>query len=367
MGPERRRARDRTVGYERTSDRPPGPRPVEEATLHQQVGNVAFGQLLRLQRDDQPGGGGPVSLRMRPPPSLLPGPGLLLPRPVPDDVRAGIEAWLDRRRIGISMQVDAGTISLPELVAQIREEVTGAARVEVFQIEDLVRRRLGAYTPPPQRGRQTPAGQASELAARLRNILGMQVRVGSDAANLVVSISGAVATARAGGVEARAEAGPGGVSGTLGTGRVTATASPDSFGLRATIPLAGAEGVFAARLARDGDTWSRWSVSLSFPVVGRRPIDARPAAEAIASSVTAAEGAIRDIAAHLHGGGSPTDSYVRERAGRISPAISRVSSAVQRRDGPNVTVRLGAEGGPSQVAGERVQAATAGVSLVIEF
>lgn len=348
--------------------RPAASRPSDAVALHQQVGNAAFGRLLRVQRDD-PSGGGPVSLRMRPPlDPLRPDLRLLAPRPVPDDVRVGIGSWLDRHRTGITLEVDAGTISMPEVVARIRDEVPGAAQAEAWQVEVLVGGRLGAYAPPPQRGRQTPAGQASELAARLRNLLGLQVRVGSDAANLVVSVSGAVATARAGGVEARAEAGPGGVSGALGIGgRVTATASPDSFGLRTTIPLAGAEGVFAARLARDGDTWSRWSVSLSFPVVGRRPIDARPAADAIASSVTAAEGAIRDIAAHLHGGGSPTDGYVREQAGRISPAISQVGSAVERRQGPNVTVRLGAEGGPTEVAGGRVQAVTAGVSLVIEF
>ncbi len=300
--------------------------------------------------------------------SLLPGPEFFAPRPIPADVRQRIEDWLDSRRIGISIQTDAGTISMPEVVARIRDEVPGAADVEVFQVEQLARQRLGHAAPPQTRGRQTPSGQTSELVARLKNLLGAKVEVGTDAANLVVSITGVVGRLRAPGVEATAEAGAGGVEGRVSVGgRATVTATPDSFGLRTTFPMGRTNGVFAARLSRSGDTWSRWSTSFSFPIVGRTLVDARPAVDAIGSSVRAAEQAIRDIAAHLHGGGSPTDDVVRERIGQITPAISNVGKAVEEQPGPSVTLRVQAGGGPREIGGRQVQEATAGVSLVIVF
>lgn len=286
---------------------------------------------------------------------------------MPPRVRTAIESWLDSHKLGISMQKDAGSISMPEVVAQIREEVAGAAAVEPFQIESLARQRLGHAAPPGTRGRPTPLGQTSELTARLKNLLGQKVEVGTDAANLVISVSGAVGKVAVGDVEASAEAGTGGIAGQVRVGPGTVTASPDAFALKTSIPMGGGTGVFAAKLAKDGDAWSKWSASFSFPVVGRTIVDARPAVTAIGSSVRQAEQALRDIAGHLGGGGGPADSYVRERIGQITPAISNVGSAVTKQEGPSVTVRVGASGGPTQVGGQSVQEATVGVSVVIAF
>jgi hypothetical protein len=62
----------------------------------------------------------------------------------------------------------------------------------------------------------------------------------------------------------------------------------------------------------------------------------------------------------------PTDEFVRERIGQITPAISKVGGAVKAQD-PGVSVRIGASGGPRDVGGQRVQEATFGVSVVVAF
>lgn len=330
--------------------------------LQRTAGNGAVNSLLAVQRDDD----------FASPPTPLPMPGSLVPRyvppaPIAGRVRERIVAWLDSRKTGISLQVQDGTVSMPELVAQIREQVAGAAAAEVVQIESLIRQRLGRFTPPRTRGRQTPGGQTSELAARLKNALGKQVEVGTNAANLVISVSGAVGKLKAGDVEASAEAGTGGVGGKVKVGGGTVTASPDSFGLKASIPVGSGNGTFAAKLSKSGDAWSKWSASFSLPIVGRSTIDARPVADAIGDSVRKAEQATRDIAGHLHRGGMPTDPYVRERIGKVTPAIGKVGSAVKAQEGPNVSVRVGAGGGPKEVGGQTVQEAHVGVSLVIAF
>lgn len=330
--------------------------------LQRTAGNTAVLSLLAVQRDDD----------YASPPAPVPMPGSLVPRyvppaPIAGRVRERIVAWLDSRKTGISMQVQAGTVSMPELVAQIREQVAGAAAAEVVQIESLIRQRLGRFTPPRTRGRQTPPGQASELAARLKNLLGKEVEVGTDAANLVISVSGAVGRVRVGDVEASAEAGTGGVGGKVRIGRGTVTASPDAFGLKASIPMGSGSGTFAAKLSKSGATWSKWSASFSLPIVGRSTIAPRPAADAIGDSVRKAEQAIRDIAGHLHRGGIPTDGYVRERIGKVTPAIGKVGSAIETQEGPNVSASIGAGGGPKEVGGQTVQEAHVGVSLVIAF
>ena len=332
--------------------------------IQRSAGNRAVSTLVRLQRDGVPSPDGRAAPRL--PGSLLPGPEFFAPKPIPQKVRTAVEDWLDLHKFGILLQKDAGSISMPEVIARMREEVAGAGGIEVYQLEQLARQRLGHAAPPPTRGRQTPGGQASELAARLKNILGKKVEVGNDAANLVISVSGAVGKLRAGGIEATAEAGAGGVGGKVKIGRGTVSVAPDEVGLKTTIPLGGSDGVFAAKLAKDGDTWSKWSASFSFPVVGRSIVDARPATDAIGASVRKAEAAIRDIAGHLQEGGMPTDAFVLERIGQVTPAISKVGGAVKTQD-PGVSVRIGASGGPRDVGSHRVQEATVGVSVVVAF
>lgn len=362
--PRRRSAR--RVGTSPPARRSPDSAASDHRLLDVQrsAGNAAVGELVRINREPP----GALDLSPRGKRSLVPRAEMLQPDPVPSRVRDAITAWLESHKMGITMQVDSGTISMPEVIASIRDEVAGAKAVEPWQVTQIVRGVLGRYAPPDTRGTQTPMGQQSELAARLGNVLGTKVEVGNEAANLVVKVSGALATVKAGGVEARAEAGAGGVKGTVDIGgRVKATATPSSVGFSAPIPMGSAQGKFAAKLSKSGDSWSKWSASFSFPVVGDKPIDARPAVNALESSVREAEAAISDIAGHLAGGGAPADDFVRERIAKISPAIKNVGAAVKERKGPNVTVKIGGSGGPKEVGGQRVQESTVGVSVVIEF
>lgn len=338
----------------------------EAGALHLQrlAGNRAAASVAAVNRDASQA----LDLSPRKAASLRMRPELLLPDPIPAKVRAQILSWLESHKLDITIRVDEGAISMPEVIADVREAVAGAADVEPFQVKQLVDEVMGRYAPPATRGKQTQRGQESELAARLANVLGRKVQVGGDSGRLVLSLSGVVAGAKAAGVGVGAEAGTGGIKGTVDIkGRVKATATPSSFALKTSIPMGSATGVFAAKLSKSEGSWSKWSASFSFPVVGNKPVDARPAVDAIRSSVVEAEAAIRDIAAHLHRGGSPTDDYVLKRIGKISPAIKNVGAAVKKPKGPNVTLKVGAGGGPRKVGGQAVQESTIGVSVVVVF
>jgi hypothetical protein len=79
----------------------------------------------------------------------------------------------------------------------------------------------------------------------------------------------------------------------------------------------------------------------------------------IAAAVGGAHAAITESLGHIQGGGSPTDSFVTDRMGKIKPAIDAVGGVPERKGKSGATLRVtgSADGGGW----------TAGVSLVIVF
>lgn len=320
--------------------------------LQRTAGNAAVARALLAR---QPGTASPLA---------LPGLGLggpILPEPIPAHVESAVRAWLEMRRIGIGISVQQGATSMPEVVAQIRAAVPAAREIAPYEVEMLVRDVMGRETPPATRGRPSAGSAESEIAARIANALPRpptSIKLSSSAGKLELSLDGLEASTKYGSAKVTAKAGKDEAEASIsGAGaKVTATGSykGDAFGLKTEV-----RGVsFAAKVQRENDAWSKWSMKLTVPVLGPA-VSARPPAAELTEAVQKANAAVATVVAHLHAGGSPTDDVVKKALADIKPAFEAVSKATAAPKGPAVTVGVGVQGGAGTWS--------AGVSLVIEF
>jgi hypothetical protein len=281
---------------------------------------------------------------------------------MPTAVRMRVDAYLERMRLAIQLRNVDGTMSMPELVNMVRQNVPEALTVTPFQVEVAIVETLGKDTPPPARAKQTADGRSEQTAAAILNLLSKlpkELRFHAGPGLVVLSLSGA--TVEAGPVTGKATLGGGEVTLKGGTVSVTGTASyqGDTFGLKTSVGGAS----FDASIHRDDTTkdWSTWSASVKIPIAGGESVEERPPVQDLAESVTKAQAAIGDVIAHLRAGGKPTDDFVRKRMGDVKPAIGKVSSAVEQRKGPRASVKLSAGSGDPKLGSYGT------ASLVIEF
>jgi hypothetical protein len=78
-------------------------------------------------------------------------PRLQPPQPMEDAIKMRVVAYLERMRLAIQLHNQDGTISMPELVNQVRQNVPEALAATPFQIELVITEVLAGDTPPPVR------------------------------------------------------------------------------------------------------------------------------------------------------------------------------------------------------------------------
>ena len=246
-------------------------------------------------------------------------------------------------------------MSIPEVVDLVRRGVPSAADASA----EAIRGRVQILIPdiPAHRGKRDLAGQRAEWAASIANKLPSvptKVTIGGSNTALTIGIEGAELKTGGDGSKVTVKADDEGaeVEAKKGGAKVGASGKWDGSSFALKTEVAGVK--FGGKVERKGETW-KWSGGLVFPLAGDE-VDELPDVEGV---VAGAHGAIADSLGHLRAGGSPTDAYVKERMGKIKPAIDAAGKIASRAKKPGATLRVtvsGEDGG-----------FTAGVSLVIVF
>jgi hypothetical protein len=329
--------------------------------LQRAAGNRAVSGLVQRQAT------GPVVFNPIAPraPSLNLPPTTSLGAPAPsltEDAAAKVRSYLEGRRYEIGDRVGKGTISMPEVVRDVREQVPEAAPAPIADIEKQVREVFGAIVPPPTRRKRSAEGASSELGARLANALKLpKLKLTLSRGSIELTAAGLVATTKVGGATVTATGTPSGgeVTAKDGSTSVTVKAGADAFGLSAKVERA----TFEAKIEKDDRTgnWSKWELGLRIALVGDEPIEEMTDLPELNATVAKAEEALRGIIEHLQGGGSPTDPKIKELMKDVKPAIEGVKRAVEKPAGPRVSVGATAKGGDEKLG------TFAGLSLIVEF
>jgi hypothetical protein len=272
-------------------------------------------------------------------------------KPLAPGVEKAVDTYLTQHKAGFLTEALAGRLSLPEVVDQVRRNVPEAADAAPIAIEGRVGLIVGSI--PYRRTKRDLAAQNIEYAARIANLLPKpptSVTIGSSQTSLTVRI--AEAELKTGAVTVKADDEGGEAEVKKGGAKVGVSGKWDgsSFGLKTEL-----EGVkFGGKVERKGESW-KWSGGLVFQIAGDE-VDELPD---IGSAVSGAHSAIADSLGHMQRGGSPTDQYVKERMGRIKPAIDAAGKVAARSGKSGATLRVTASGEDGGF--------TAGVSLVIVF
>ena len=87
-------------------------------------------------------------------PALVPK--IAAPEPLPVPIAMRVVAYLERMRLAIMLRNRDGTISMPELVNLVRQNVPESLAGTPCQIEMEISETLGGDTPPPVRGVAAP-------------------------------------------------------------------------------------------------------------------------------------------------------------------------------------------------------------------
>jgi hypothetical protein len=321
--------------------------PDQEAFMRLQngVGNAALARAM-LNRDL---------------PSVIPK--LAPPEEAPAAVKDPIKAYLERMRLAVQLRNQDGTMSMPELVNWVRQNVPEALQATVFQIQMVITEVLGTDTPPPTRKLLSADGRSAQVEASILNSLPKppkELKIYAGPGSLSLGFTGTVEL-KAGPVTVDADKDGGKVTVKDGDKSITGSGSfaGDAFGLKATMGNAS----FDAQLKKDGATkqWSHFTANLKVPIAGGETVEERPPVEEVTESVIQAQAAIADVVEHLRNGGSPTDDVVKAKMALIKPAISKVSSAVEQRKGPQASVKVTVGTGDPKLGSYGT------VSLVIEF
>lgn len=290
-------------------------------------------------------------------------PRLQPPQPMDEAVRQHVVTYLEKMRLAIQLHNLEGTISMPELVNQVRQNVPEALAATPFQIELVITEILAGDTPPPVRKVDSSDGRAAEVEAKILNSIPKppkELKLHAGPGTLTFAFTGE-AKLQAGPVTATADKDGASVGVKDGDASVTAQGAfaGDSFGLKASV-----KGVaFDAQIKKDSATnqWSKFTANVKIPIAGNETVEDRPPQEEIVAAVMQAEAAINEVAAHLAQGGSPTDEVVKSKMALIKPAFEKVGAAVEERKGPQASVKL-------SVGTDDPKLGTYGVvSLVVEF
>ena len=327
----------------------PPPAPPTLLELQRSAGNAAVTRVLaREPVTDSP-------LQFTKPQSVVGGVGsnpLLTYRPrLAPDVEQAVDRFLAAQAPGIKVVALEGRISMPEVVDRVRREVPEAAGASPEAIRARVIDIVGVV--PETQGKPSLGSRKAEQESRISNLFPIpptSVTFGGSLTSVTIGISGAeLKTGRL-----TTKAGKEGPEAELKQGDVKVGVSGkwdgSEFGLKTDVG-----GVkFESKVHRKGEGWG-WTGGLVIPISGDE-VDELPD---VGAAVGGAHAAITESLGHLHGGGSPTDSYVTERMGRIKPAIDAVGNVAGRKGKSGATLRItgSAEGGGW----------TAGVSLVIVF
>lgn len=338
-------------------------------SLQRSVGNRAVARAVLARDEWTPGA--PVSLGFEPRPAVSPGinagfgltsPRVVpLPEPIPEAVRSKVIEYLETQKLNIGLRVDEGSISMPEVVASIRSKVPESLRIEPWQIQMLVREVMGRQAPPFTRGKRSAGSATAEILATIANALPKpptSIKLESRSGSLELSISGIEAKTTIGGAKITAKAGTseGSVEVEKGPATVGVEGSykGDSFGVSTKI----GDATFGAKIEKENETWSKWSMSLKVAVVGDMSESVLPA-DQLKETVEKANAAVSQVINHLLAGGSPTDEVVKKALEDIKPAIDGVSNAVKKPKGPSVSVGANVSGSSTGWS--------AGLSLIVHF
>jgi hypothetical protein len=307
--------------------------------LQRSAGNAAVSRVLARQPLDTPLAGprlGPVWT----PPTL----------PLP--VEAAVDDWLKDQRAILTMDIAQGRVSMPEIVDRVRRGVSAAASAD----PDAIRWRVNAiYGPVPEaRGQASLGGKKAETEAKIANLfpkVPTSVTFGSSTHSLTLGINGA--EIKLPGTTFKAT--PGGPSVEVKDGDTKTTISGGwdgkSFGIKTDVGGVKLEG----KVKREEEKWS-WSGGLTIPLAGEE-VDEYPDLEKVVGETHAA---VSETVSYVRGGGNPTDPYVRDRLGKVKPAIDAAGRVAKRASKPSVTLRVTG-------SGDNTGGWTAGVSVVVEF
>jgi hypothetical protein len=283
---------------------------------------------------------------------LLTPPPLWKPPELDAAVETAVDKWLSDQRALMTLEVAEGRLSMPEVIDRVRRWVPSAASADTMAIRFRVNAILGHV--PDTRTKATLGGQKAEMEARLSNLFPTpptSVTFGSSTHSVTLGINGAQVKIPGTTYKATPE-GPS-VETKDGSVKVGTSGSWDgkSFGIKTEV-----SGIkLSGKVKQDAGKWS-WSAGLTIPLTGEE-VDEYPDVGKVVSDT---HDAITESVGHVRGGGSPTDSYVRDRLGKIKPAIDAASRINKRADKPSVTLRV-------KATGDDQGGWTVGASVVIEF
>ena len=322
--------------------------PQQETMLKLQtgVGNAALARAI-LARDLQPPGVGKVPL----------------PKEMDSATKQAIQKYLETMRTAIQEHIIHGTISMPELVNQIRQNVPESLTYKPLDIEVVISETLGGLTPPYSRKVVTADGRSAEVEASILNSIPKppkELKIYAGPGTLTFGFSGE-ATIKAGPVSVKGDKDGGSVTIKDGDTSVTGKGSfaGDSFGLKASVKNL----AFEAQIRKDSGTkeWSKFNATVKIPIAGQETVEGRPPMEEITEAVMASEAAIKDVIGHIASGGSPSDEIVKQKMALIKPGLEKVTEAVEKRKGPQASLKITVGTGDPKLGSYGM------VSLVIEF
>jgi hypothetical protein len=285
------------------------------------------------------------------------------PAPMDGAIAMRVVAYLERMRVAIQLHNEQGTISMPELVNWVRQNVPESLAATPFQIEVVIQETLKTDMPPPSRKVVSSDGRAAEVESRILNSLPKppkEFKIYAGPGTLTFAFSGS-AEAKLGPVTAKGDKDGGSVTVKDGDKSVTGSGNwaGDAFGLKASV-----KGLsFDAQIKKDSATkaWSHFTANVKIPIAGGETVEGVPPTAEITEAVMKAEGAIEDVIAYMAAGGSPTDEAVTSKMGAIKPALDKVTSAVEQRKGPQASLKITVGTGDPKLGSYGV------VSLVINF
>jgi hypothetical protein len=324
--------------------------------LQRSAGNAAVNRMLARAPGDAP-----IMLPGLNTP-LTPGAGSSLGLgQVPMSVQMPVDAYLDNHTPDILEKVLAGTISIPEMVAELRQKVPQASTISSSSLAGLVashRFSNATLHIPDVRGKVDAGGLTKQAEASIANSLPSiptSVSLSGSAGTLTLSISGVKLQTAKDGVHVTAEAGKDGPSVEAKKGDVSAGASAKWDGSEFAIKTQVKDAKFDGKVSKDPAKGWSWSVSMVMPLWGSE-IDVVPDLTKVVSD---AQDAIGESVAYIQGGGSPKDSYVTDRLAKIKPAIDAAQRAATKSKGPAATLRANVGGGAGGFS--------AGITLTVEF